>query len=290
MTEFTELLTQEKEAFLRAVTAAPEAERVHGLIDRTWDRLLIKYMEQQEDLEVRADASAIVGCLRAGSLLVDTDGETKVWTRADRQSGAKKRGPGAGIWILLIALAAFAAAALIPFFYNREIFAGTVPKVVASFAAAAVVLSFFGGLFLRRRPRAEKAETRVEIRKDGAKLWRAMQDAAIAADRSIALRKEERALRAAGQEKEAGAPLSKEEIDLFSTLLEAKYSGDGEFALDALSDLNHFLHSRKIELLDYTGEKEDRFERLPGETNATLRPAMMYNGTLLKKGLATKEQ
>ena len=77
------------------------------------------------------------------------------------------------------------------------------------------------------------------------------------------------------------------ELELYAALLEAACSGDGEYALEELQQVRHYLHQRKnIDLEDYSEEHRDWFERMPGARNMTLRPAMLRDGTLLKRGLA----
>ena len=82
--------------------------------------------------------------------------------------------------------------------------------------------------------------------------------------------------------------LKKEDIQLYSSLLESAYSqGDDEYAKEIVNDLKFYLHKRKIEVVDYNGENKEYFERMPGEAMATIRPALLFNKEVLRKGLAT---
>ena len=52
-------------------------------------------------------------------------------------------------------------------------------------------------------------------------------------------------------------------------------------------DVKFFLHARGIEAVDYTDEHRNWFDRMPGKKNETLRPALVMDDVLLKKGLAS---
>ena len=85
----------------------------------------------------------------------------------------------------------------------------------------------------------------------------------------------------------ASAPKADEVADLiFSELLEAGYSGDGEFALERLGSVKFFLHKNGIDAVEWSPENDELFDRLPAAESGTIRPALVSEGKLLKKGLA----
>ena len=120
---------------------------------------------------------------------------------------------------------------------------------------------------------------------DPDRVMRALRASALVLDEQLketrdALSKE------AAKERAAGA-LTPEELDLFSDLLAAKESGDGEYALEQLQDAAYFLHKKGVEAVSYDKEHAAFFDVLPGEESRTLRPALLGdNGELLKKGVA----
>ena len=83
-----------------------------------------------------------------------------------------------------------------------------------------------------------------------------------------------------------GRTVTQSELDLFSDLLAAAYSGDPEYALEKVEQIKYFLHRQQIEVVDYSKENEKYFDLMPGSKAATIRPAMVAQGGLLKKGLA----
>lgn len=77
-------------------------------------------------------------------------------------------------------------------------------------------------------------------------------------------------------------------LDLLSALMEAKASGRNDLAMRSLAQAQQYLHMLGVELMDYTPESAQFFDLLPtmGE-NRTIRPAMMQDGRLLRRGTAT---
>ena len=73
---------------------------------------------------------------------------------------------------------------------------------------------------------------------------------------------------------------------LLSDLLEASYSRDGEFALDRMEDIRWYLHRMGVEIVDYTPERAEWFDIMPAPGRGTLRPALVSEGRLLRKGMA----
>ena len=83
--------------------------------------------------------------------------------------------------------------------------------------------------------------------------------------------------------------LGEEEIRLYGDLLEALYSGNGEFALRQLKKLLPYLRSREIETRDYDPESAEYFELLPTKKEpGTQRPAILQGERLLLAGRATE--
>ena len=58
--------------------------------------------------------------------------------------------------------------------------------------------------------------------------------------------------------------------------------------LDKLADVKYYLHRHDIEAVDYSEKTESYFDVMPSSRPGTLRPALVRNGKLLKKGLAAR--
>ena len=76
-------------------------------------------------------------------------------------------------------------------------------------------------------------------------------------------------------------------LDLLTALMEAKASGRSELAMRSLSQAEQYLHALGIELIAYDAEHAQLFDVLPtmGEAR-TIRPAMMKDGKVLRRGVA----
>lgn len=76
-------------------------------------------------------------------------------------------------------------------------------------------------------------------------------------------------------------------LDLLTALMEAKASGRSELAMRSLSQAEQYLHALGVELIAYDAAHAQLFDVLPtmGEAR-TIRPAMMKDGKLLRRGVA----
>ena len=57
-----------------------------------------------------------------------------------------------------------------------------------------------------------------------------------------------------------------------------------------ISGIRYYLYRKNVEIVNYSREQASSFELLPGKKTGTLRPALMANGRLLKKGLASSAE
>ena len=74
-------------------------------------------------------------------------------------------------------------------------------------------------------------------------------------------------------------------LKVIGSLLEAEYSEDGEYALEKIADLRYFLHRHDIGVADRNEENAWCFDEIPSAEKGTLRPALLYEGRVLVKGL-----
>jgi hypothetical protein len=77
------------------------------------------------------------------------------------------------------------------------------------------------------------------------------------------------------------------DLSLYSDLLEASLAKDGEYALDQISKVPFYLHQKGIEAMNYSDEYRSYFDVIPGEKQETIRPALVKDGHLLKKGIVS---
>lgn len=79
-------------------------------------------------------------------------------------------------------------------------------------------------------------------------------------------------------------------LDLLGALMEAKASGRDDLAMRSLTQAQQYLHMLGIEIIPYDDAHAQCFDILPtmGQTR-TIRPAMMKDGRLLRRGVAAMQ-
>jgi hypothetical protein len=151
-----------------------------------------------------------------------------------------------------------------------------------------VCLYFSGYMYSRPKKFTGKTEYQVDIKIDADRVYRSFRTAMLSVDQSI---EEIRSAERWKQREKAGSidgrAVTQSELELFSDLLAASYSGDPEYALEKIEQIKFFLHRQQIEVVDYNKENEKYFDLMPGSKAATIRPALVAQGGLLKKGLAS---
>ena len=222
--------------------------------------------------------------------LIDSAGRTQVWERGSEE---KAKGKTSILAVLLLiaglALIAFGIVPLIMTIMAKS--DGVQTELLTrggSVLSGAAVLFAAGVLYAKPKEKSVK-QHHVEICVDSEKLYRSYRAAILSVDQSL---DEIRAQERWNKREEAGTidgrPVTTPEIDLFADLLAASYSGDPEYALEKIDDIRYYLHKQQIETVDYSEETERYFDLMPGIAAGTIRPALIADGKLLKKGLASK--
>ena len=87
--------------------------------------------------------------------------------------------------------------------------------------------------------------------------------------------------------------LMKKRIELIQPiqmLMEAVYTGDGNYALKAAPQIVAALNDEGVRLVEYSPETREYFDLFPGtEPDLTIRPAVMQGERVLARGQATEE-
>ena len=291
--KMTDLLEKDKSSLLTALSAAGTADKAVHVLENEIDKLLLKHNELCETDRERESAAYMMQALRLSLPLMDSNGKIKVW-----ESGQKTEEDTGGSFKLSFLILLLAGLALCVFGFGQLIFEAyigaeeTARDQVLLHGGASVVgliaLYFSGYMYSRPKKVSGKKEYQVDIRIDADRVFRSFRTAILSVDQSL----EEicAAERWSAREKAGsidGRAVSQSELDLFSELLAAAYSGDPEYALEKIEQIKYFLHRQQIEVVDYTKENEKYFDLMPGSKAATIRPAMVAQGGLLKKGLAS---
>ena len=163
---------------------------------------------------------------------------------------------------------------------------GTLPAAGYACLGGTLVCGFLAGRFWLT---AQESVVRAAVDPEAA--WYALKKTAETMDRKIeefaAAEKERAGQGAAGA---SASPMSREELALFSDLLEALYAANGPFALRQLGKIPAFLEKQGVELADYGDDTAELFELLPSRNPAmTQRPALLAGDKLLVSGKATEQ-
>ena len=315
-----DILDKDRDNILTSLAEAGNAEKAVRVLENETDKLLLRYNEQCGSEQVREMAAYMMQSLRLSLPLIDSAGRAKVWEHeagseagagGSSQSGTGSRSgksgkggksskggkdssgglgvPGA---LLIILAAVLCVYGMIPLILaglespdavtHKEL----VIRLIAS--AAGLAAAFAAGALLRRPAVKAKKEQHVEIKVDADKLYRHYRTAVLSVDQSL----DEISAREQWDKREQAGMIdghqpSSSEIDLFSDLLAASYSGDPEYALEKIDAIKYYLHKQQIEVVDYSTANSKYFDLMPGTRAGTIRPALVADGTLLRKGLAS---
>ena len=271
-------LENDRDRLLQAVTTARTPEKTQDAVIAELDRLLYQYNEQDVSDRLKEAAANMVQTARHMAALLTGYGDVRVWERNVGEETKGQKGRKLWFWLFLCVGIGCFIATFVLFQMAGVSFAMRDAVVPLGLLAVSLAALFFAGLFLAKSRQVtveKKKELQTEITMDGE--GKNLDDVRSASEWEV--RRKENA---------GDAPaLASEEADLYGSLLEAWYSKDGDMAMDRLADLKYYLHKKGIDCVDYTAEHAAWFDLMPSFKEGTLRPALVKDGTLLKKGLAS---
>ena len=285
------LFAQEKEQFASEIRKEKSPERCLSVLEKTWDRLQLRYVENCEEDRERELAVHLVQAAKAASGWINVSGEATIWERSAGTGEAvpvsKKISP-AGVGMILGALLLIAAAGILMFAKTPEVlFQNSAGKAGGALFFAGVVLLFLAGLFIRKKPKAVKKEQKADVPVDPDRCYAAMLAVCTVIDHEISSADTEERMRKRKQAEAESRLIPEEESELYSGLLEAAYSRDGEYALEKIGDLAFYLHKKGFSVVDFDDDHKAWFDFMPGEHTSTIRPAIAKDGVLVRKGLVS---
>ena len=273
--KLTELLEQDRETLLRSLHGAPGAERATEVIERELERMLFAFNDAAPSPRARESAANMMGTLRSALPLLCCVGDVRVLEH--REGGKDVRIAPLPLLLLILGCAACLAAA------GFMLYEALPPLLAALPLAGGLLLAFAGA---RMGKRKTNAEYQTEITTDWEKVYRTLHTAALVMDQ--ALEESEAAERWEARRRDGETPaLTKAECELMAGLLEAAYSGDGEFALEKLGAVRNYLRDKGVEIVECDAEHAQYFDRMPGTKAETLCPALLQGAQVLRRGVAT---
>ena len=307
------ILKENRERLMSAVGGADTASAAR-VLNSELDRMLYTFNDQEENARVREAASSMMQVAKASCSLMDSGGETKIYGRTEYSNAgpAKKKIPVPAVILLIIGLIGAAVTVT-----GVQMLAASVAKASAdwqssglpprSLLAAVPLLTaaalFLAGMLLKGGKERAKEKLHAETAVDGSKVYNHLLSMILVMDKCIedirqsVKREEKEKLR------EQASGMDRAELELISQLLENAYSRKeaDDQADEEISQIRFYLHRKNIDVVDWTAGsgsqgKADRdaaavqsdwFDMMPAYGSGTIRPALVCDGKLLKKGMAS---
>ena len=285
-------LEKDKNQVMAQLDQAGSPEKAQKVLSQTLQKLLFQYNEDCGEPQEREAAAYMLQTAQMALPLVDTAGEPKVWERPAGMDGAGSpvKASGRSTGFLIAGLIALGVSLVAAATRSMGILGALSLPVILIALALAFVLIYLAGYYRGAPAAAGKKKNpmyQVEMLTDTQKAFQCLRAIVISVDQTLeqigAGLKWEKDREGFEIEDKADAA----QIELFSSLLEAAASGDGQFALDQLEQVKYYLHTKQIEAVDYSSDTAAWFDVMPSTRTGTIRPALVSGGRLLKKGLAS---
>ena len=307
------IFEQDRERLMSALSGADPVSAVRGM-NAELDRILYTFNDQEENAGVREAAGSMMLVAKAACSLVDSCGEPKIYGRTEYGKTAPGKGklPKGGLLLLVLGLiAAAVTVAGVQLLASSAASgsagwqsAGLPPRwILAGVPLLAVAAAFFAGRLLRRGKDPAKETLHAETTIDASLVYTRLLSVILVMDKRL-----EEVRSAARQEekerlKEQASAMDPAELELLSRLLEDAYGRRGEDgqAEEEISQIGFYLHRKGIDVVDWSGDaaglgaaagggtagQSAWFDMMPAFSGGTIRPALIADGKLLKKGMAS---
>lgn len=302
--EMIQFLEADKEQLRSALAQAGTPDQAQGVLEKEFDKLLLRYNEECTEERLRDTARYIMQAAKMMIPLLSAAGETRVWSRS-AGSGSSDGGGGVKMTMPVIASMVGGIVFLVGALLGLAVSAGqglSLSALLGSIPAAILggALLFISGRFSNGNKSAAavssgSGDQQVEIRVNPDLIWNCTRGVILSADKSLQEAQETVKYERSQLSASVGNGISPEESDLFANILESCYSlkeenPDEPSILETISMVRYYLHRKQIETVDFGNGKREWFELLPGKQQMTLRPALVRDGTLIRKGLAVAAQ
>ena len=292
------ILEQDKERFLGLIKGADREAAVHQ-INLELDRVLFAFNDQDLSDSMHFCAQSMVRTAKASSGWLDSEGEAVIYGRTEYGSGSadaagrKRKGRAHTDTLFWIFLAAgvFLVAAMIVWLYilSTSLDADRRFAVPVLLIIPGALCLFFAGVRLRSGSpgiRRGKEELYAKSMPEPEQVYKNLLAAVLVMDASLKNLEEAEAAALHREKTQQALDPDLPELDLLIDLLEETWTGEEEQAREIRSKIKFYLHRRGLEVHAYSQEHADWFDRIPSEISGTIRPAIVMEGLLVRKGLA----
>lgn len=250
-----------------------------SVISEAFETMQYQYLSQPGNEYLGEKLSRIMALAKASFPLLESVNKYKMWENAETSKQPKKKSLLPGFVALLLGVAMVMAPLSYYMFVKNIAFADMQTYLMVMAAGCLVILISGFMLFFRRKV---KTKVVVEISADPDDIVKRLEEVVKQIDVMLAAEKEAAKKQSALLE----SAINADEAQLFGYLMEAKFSGQPDFALEQLDEVEHYLAKQDVILVNYTKGNEKYFEFLTGDETKTIRPAFLRGGEIMLKGLA----
>lgn len=288
------LLEEDREMVVANLNRDRSLAAAQSALEKAVDRVMYRYTENAESEALRDSAQHILQAMKNALPMIDTVGEARAWKKEVAKPAKQELHMGLWATLTLLLGLVLVVASVVAVLLGGNL-GGALAFVKALLPVGLGCAALFLAGTMAARPKKGKAkdtpdeDVRTEFLVDAEKAWHVLHGAMLLADGQLDRIREEQALQA--QERATAHPagaVDGDALELFAELLESAYASKDESARESASAIRFYLHNAQIDAVDYAKGREAWFEFLPADRPGTLRPALVYEGRLLKKGMAAR--
>lgn len=282
------LLESDREMILASLNKDRSPSAAEAALEKALDRLSLRYSEQCQDAASRETAQLTLKAIRSALPLVDSVGAVNRWQRSPEIAAVRRMKPKAMGFLAIGAVLELAV--MLGLMITGGRLRGFIAFLEAIIPAAlgGVALFMAGVHYARPEKQPEAAPAvRDEFLIDADKVWHNLQGMMLLADSAVESARTQTAIEHQQQAVLAQGPLDRAQTELFAGLLENGYAQDSADSREMIENLRFYLHGAGVEVVDFAKGRESWFEFLPAQKAGTIRPALVCDDKLVKKGLAS---
>ncbi len=298
-TTLSSLLAEDKETVMNRLLSDRAQEKALTALESELDRLMYKAGAMEGSGQQGEVVQGMLQVVKSTLPLIESVSETEVWEKGTDHQSDRRRLPGPASIVCLIAGIVCAVAGLV----GQSIAGKMLRPGALVWTIAGCVLLVIGG-YLAGKGRKdsgagksgagkEEQQVRQTYLIDPAKVWHILQGIALSADHSLERVKDLAEVREQASGADSKVPMSKDELQFFCDLLENAYARrrrapSDDTLREQVESIRYYLHSKGIETEDYSVQSASWFELLPaGGQAVTIRPALIKDGVVIRRGLAS---
>ena len=287
-----EIYKSRKDALALRLKESKSLYETGSVLSEAFETIQYQYLSQADNDKLTDQVTALVNMAKSTFPMLASVNKYKLWEKAESGKEPKKKSMMPGFIAFLIGAAMVLGSAYIFRLQLVKMLADTTVtgfdgygKIHFYIMAAGCLVMFVAGFMMFFRKKV-KLKATVEIAADPDDLLKKLEDVVANIDAMLDAVKAEKAKNAETLANAVATSINADEIQLFSYLMEAKYSGEADFAMEQLEEVEHYLAKQDVLLVNYTKGNEKYFDFLEGDVTKTIRPALIRKGEVLTKGLA----